>query len=111
MARWLQARTFIAPRVEPRPQALFPGAALLLLHETLQLLILDRDALGGALLVRGARLRRCLLGELANIVAQNRDAVGDLRIGQGTEVGHAVFLLRAVVRVFKIMARQPRQVC
>src|SRR5690348_1339482 len=61
---------------------------LLLLQEGLQLIVLDRDALGGAFLIRGTRLCGRLLGELADIVAEDGDAVGDLRVGQQAEVTH-----------------------
>jgi hypothetical protein len=37
-----------------------------------------RQPVGVAVLVRGARLRGGLLGDLADIVAQNGDAAGEL---------------------------------
>src|SRR5262249_49528945 len=70
------------------------GTSFLLLQQRPQLVVLDSDALGGALLVRGARLRRRLLHELADIVAQDGDAVGKLGVGQGIEIGHATGLLK-----------------
>src|ERR1700733_4983402 len=46
--------------------------------QPLELLVLLRDAIGAALLVLGARQRRRLLDQLADIVAQDPDAVLEL---------------------------------
>ena len=64
-------------------------ALVLLLQQPLELLALILDPVRQPLLIRGARLRRRLFGELAKIVAQHRDAVGDLVIGKPAEIGHA----------------------
>ena len=61
-----------------RVNGLLAQTALLLLQEIFQLLIPDGEALGVALLVRGAGLRGGLFGDLADILAHDRDAVRKL---------------------------------
>ena len=55
----------------------------MIIEETIQklieLIVLTRKTIGVALFVRGARLRCGLLGDLADVVAHDRDAVGKLR--------------------------------
>src|SRR5262245_55914474 len=68
------------------------AAAFLLFQQAFQLVILAEKSLGVALFVGSARLRRRLLGDLADVVAQDRDASGDLLGRQATEVCHAFVL-------------------
>src|SRR5579872_2710684 len=68
---------------------LLPLPPLLLLEQILELLALVLDPVRQPLFARRSRLRRRLLGELAKIVAQNRDPIADLVIGKHGEVRHA----------------------
>src|SRR5262245_9361088 len=70
----------------------FPVAALLLVQQVFQLVVLAEKPLSVALFVGSTRLRCRLLGDLADVVAQDRDASCDLFGRQGSEVGHAFVL-------------------
>ena len=50
--------------------------ARLFLEELVEFLVLDREALGIAFLVGGAGLRGGLFGDLADVVAHDRDPIG-----------------------------------
>src|SRR5581483_11755414 len=74
--------------------ALFLPQRIALLDELLQLFLLLRDPVRVAALVRGARGRRRLLGQLPDVVADDGDAVFEFRQRKRTVVAHGVFLRR-----------------
>ena len=63
------------------PAILFFLAPPLLSEKIVEFTALGLDPFGQPFFIRGARLRCGLFGKLAKVVAQDRDAVGDLAVG------------------------------